>query len=367
MKRSLMSVGVVAVLAVVASSAHAQPFTITKPVPTTVRPVSLNVPAQAYTTNTTLAGVPGRTGNLDSRPTWSTFNFPTLVTTDSAKGATYVVDVINESVRVIVGGRMETFATRISAMGSATGVAIDPTNETLIFTLRGDNKLYSLRRGGQWLVALPAVEVLPTGTIPARFSSLGGIIRDEQGSFYISDTGNHSIRKMTRGGVVTTFAQGGLDFAPQALARDARDGSIYAVSGFAVYRAAPTGQVGPYAGNPGARGLTDGFAASAQLNDPRGIAVDAYGRVFVADAQTQADGTSRGFIRQIAIVPPSPVIVRVGVQPPQSGPYVTTLAFQGSGAVAAIPVALSRPNGLSMWANQLVVADSNLHTVDILH
>jgi hypothetical protein len=35
--------------------------------------------------------------------------------------------------------------------------------------------------------------------------------------------------------------------------------------------------------------------------------------------------------------------------------------------VAAIPVALSRPNGLSMGGNQVVVADSTLHTVDLLH
>lgn len=95
MKRPLMSVGVVAVLAVVASSAHAQQLPFTRPVPTVVRPVALNLPAPAYTTLTTLAGVPGRTGNLDAKATWSTFNVPTLVTTDSAGGKTYVVDVFD--------------------------------------------------------------------------------------------------------------------------------------------------------------------------------------------------------------------------------------------------------------------------------
>jgi hypothetical protein len=332
-----------------------------------VSSIALNRPAPAYTTLTTFAGVPGRTGNLNSNATWSTFNVPTLVTTDSAGGKTYVLDVVNESVRVIVGGRVETFASRIATLGSATGVAIDPTTETLIFTYRGESKLYSLRRNGQWLEPLAPVEVLPTGTVPARISSPEGIIRDEQGSFYISDFGNHSIRKMTRGGVVTTFAQGTPDFAPRALARDPRDGTIYVVSNYAVYRATTTGQVGLYAGNPLNRGLSDGFGPGAHFNDPRGIAVDGFGRVFVADAQAQADGTTRGFIRQIAFVPPPPV-ARATTQPLlQQGAYVSTLAFQGSGPVAAIPVALSRPTGLSMWANQLVVADSNLHTVDILH
>jgi hypothetical protein len=366
--RSMLSVGLIALLAVVTTSAYAQQHTVTRPVPMPVSPARLDIPAQAYTTNTTLAGVPGRTGNLDTKATWSTFNQPALVTTDAAAGKVYVMDTLNEAVRVVVGGRVETFASRVN-VGSMAGVAIDPTSEMLVFTYQGDNRIYTLRRGAPWPEVFPAVEMLPTGPVPARFSSPAGIIRDDQGSFYIADSGNNAIRKMTRAGVVTTFARGGFDFGPRAIARDPRDGSIYAVSSYGVYRVAPTGQVTPYAGVWNGRGLADGFGAAARFNDPRGIAVDGFGRVFVADAQVQADGTSRGFIRQIAFVPPSPIATAVGVEPPASGTCVSTLAFQGS---APIPTggpaaALSRPSGLALWSNQLVVVDGNASTVDILH
>jgi len=37
------------------------------------------------------------------------------------------------------------------------------------------------------------------------------------------------------------------------------------------------------AGQPGARGLANGFGGSAQFSDPRGIAVDRAGNAYVAD------------------------------------------------------------------------------------
>jgi hypothetical protein len=158
-KRSPFSVaGVLVPLAGLASSsAQAQPFTITKPVPSNVAPTS--TPAT------------GRPGNLGPRATTSGFNVPTLVATDWDKGATYVVDVINASVRVIISGRVETFAANLPALTFATGMTIDPSNETLIFTLRGESKRYMLRRGGQWLEPLDALEVLPHVTFPAHLAS----------------------------------------------------------------------------------------------------------------------------------------------------------------------------------------------------
>ncbi len=77
----------------------------------------------------------------------------------------------------------------------------------------------------------------------AKFHQPSGSAYDSAGNLYIVDTGNSVIRKITPGGIVTTFAGNG-------------------VAGFA-------GDGGP--------------ATSAEFNQPEGLTVDASGDVFVAD------------------------------------------------------------------------------------
>src|SRR5690606_28304416 len=76
----------------------------------------------------------------------------------------------------------------------------------------------------------------------ARFNFPKGITIDGSGNFYIADQNNHSIRKISAAGVVSTVA------------------------------------------GDGTEGSLDGAALSARFSNPRDVAIDAGGNIYVADA-----------------------------------------------------------------------------------
>lgn len=77
----------------------------------------------------------------------------------------------------------------------------------------------------------------------ARFHTPTGIAVDGSGNWYVADTANHRVRRITPGGIVTTIAGNGV-------AGSAGDGAL---------------------------------ATAAQLNSPRSVAIDAQGNVYIAD------------------------------------------------------------------------------------
>ncbi|NBU45625.1 MAG: hypothetical protein EBS37_16385, partial [Betaproteobacteria bacterium] len=134
-----------------------------------------------------------------------------------------------------------------------------------------------------------------TGT-SATFSSPFGMVRDSQGNLFVSDAGNHGIRKITPLGVVTTFAgtlgtAGYADGtgtaakfnAPAQLAIDASD-NIYVADqmNHRIRKIDKFGVVTTIAGT-GTLGGTDGAVASATFNQPTGIAITPTGVIYVAD------------------------------------------------------------------------------------
>ncbi len=98
----------------------------------------------------------------------------------------------------------------------------------------------------------------------ARFNNPSGLAIDGSGNIYVADTGNHTIRKITRGGVVTTVAGksgfagssdgvgDGVRFAnPSSLAFD-RLGNLYVADtgNSTIRRISPEGIVSTFAGHP---------------------------------------------------------------------------------------------------------------------
>jgi sugar lactone lactonase YvrE len=133
-----------------------------------------------------------------------------------------------------------------------------------------------------------------TGTA-ASFYAPAGVVVDAAGNLYVTETGNHIIRKVTPAGVVTKFAgnlAGGsangtgsaASFSGmQGLAIDAGGNLYIADSGNQMIRkVTPAGVVTTFAGT-GVPGAQNGPAASATFNAPTGVAFDGTGNLLVAD------------------------------------------------------------------------------------
>ncbi|MGI4886329.1 MAG: IPT/TIG domain-containing protein [Janthinobacterium lividum] len=132
----------------------------------------------------------------------------------------------------------------------------------------------------------------------AAFGSLGGIVVDAQGTIYVCDISNHCIRKVTSAGLVSTLAgSGAAGYAdgagaaarfsyPEGLALDARGNLLVADTHNGCIREVfPNGVVITVAGGENRMGgFADGSASRAAFMSPVGVAVDAQGAVYVADA-----------------------------------------------------------------------------------
>ncbi len=141
----------------------------------------------------------------------------------------------------------------------------------------------------------------PSGALTGRIDSLllGGptnIATDTRDNLYLTDMGNHIIRKIDQGGRVTLLAGEGNSFAdgvgrsakfnyPLGIAVDAT-GIIYVADreNQRIRKALPNGQVSTLAGN-GIIGSSDGDGKDAQFYNPVGIAVDAQGNLYIADSE----------------------------------------------------------------------------------
>ena len=133
----------------------------------------------------------------------------------------------------------------------------------------------------------------------ARFNNPAGLAVDAAGNIYVSDYGNHTIRKISADHTqVTTFAGaatvlGDTDgtatnarfFSPDGLAVDAAGHLYVADTGNATIRkiTLATGVVSTFTGTAGTYGSQDGTAGAASFDSPTGVAVDAAGNVYVTD------------------------------------------------------------------------------------
>jgi len=203
---------------------------------------------------TTLAG--GPYGSADGTGTAAQFTYPSGVAVDSA-GNIYVADSANHTIRkVTAAGVVTTLAGAAGMPGSADG----------------------------------------TGAA-ARFNVPSGVAVDSAGNVYVADSFNHTIRKFTATGVVTTSAGtagmvGSTDAAgaaarfnvPSGVAVDSA-ANVYVADrdNQTIRKVTATGAVTTLAGTPDMRGSANGTGAAARFNSPTGVAVDSAGNVYVAD------------------------------------------------------------------------------------
>ena len=185
----------------------------------------------------------------------------------------------------------------------------------------------------------------------AQFFSPKGVAVDTSGNVYVADYMNSRIRKITPAGVVTTLAGNFAGFAdganaaarfhyPYGVAVDA-SGNVYVADAknHRIRKITSAGVVTTLAGS-GVPGFADGDGTVAQFNIPLDVAVDVSGNVYVADSENNR-------IRKIT-----------------SAGMVTTFAGSGAWSFADGEGVLASFNGIGGIA---VDASGNVYVGDVLN
>ena len=258
-------------------------------------------------------GTAGHTGDNGNTP-WSEVRYPYDVAVDN-HGNVYVADFGNNRIRKVdATGNITNYAGGGSSypgdgglaiqasLTQPTGVAVDSFGNVYFSS---SQRIHKIDPAGMMTL------VAGTGTggysgdgfaaTLARLYDPRGIVVDDGGNIYIADFSNSCIRKVDPAGIISTIA--GTDTAgyngdniqataaqlnkPSAVTID-RVGNIYIADMFnySVRKIVPSGIISTVAGTRvmGGAGV-GGPATAAQLNRPRGVAVDRSGNLYIGDSQ----------------------------------------------------------------------------------
>jgi len=251
---------------------------------------------------TTLAGTVGMVGNVDGAGAEARFYNPNGVAVDSA-GDVYVADFSNQTIRKITpAGVVTTLAGTAGMAGSAdgTGAAAQFSGPTGVAVDRAGN-VYVADRDNQTIRKITPAGVVTTlagnagisgsadGTgIAARFSAPIGVAVDSAGNVYVAELSNHTIRKVTAAGVVTTLAgtaglAGSADGTGAAASFDHpasvtvdNTGNLYVAdrNNNTIRKVTAAGVMTTLAGTAGTSGSADGTGPAARFSHPTGVALN---------------------------------------------------------------------------------------------
>lgn len=268
----------------------------------------------------TLAGQVGIRGSADGTGTNAQFNSAQGIVADPG-GTLYVADTYNQTIRKITPAGVVTTIAGIAGSpswldGTNTdagffdpfGLAIDAaTNLYVADTYNGLIRRIS-PAGTNWVVTTLAGDVNNSGTndglgTNAQFYFPAGIAVDRGTNLYVSDSYNHTIRKLSLVGanwVVTTIAgqatlSGSADGVgtnalfdnPSGIVVDAATNLFVADShNHTIRKLARSGTnwvVSTVGGLPGSWGGEDGTSFHARFETPYGLGIDKGGNLYVAD------------------------------------------------------------------------------------
>ena len=191
--------------------------------------------------------------------------------------------------------------------GLAEGAIVSATHAGNTFDLQlsykgGDGNDVTLTRifkpgqisnGQDWRVTTHAGH-LPGNPMSAPY----GITRDGSGNLYVADWGAHVVWKITAAGQISNFAgspnnvgsQDGVGpnarfYSPHSLVADSQGNIFVSDSGNSTIRKiTPSGTVTTIAGESGSRGTVDGMGKEARFSEPKGMAINLAGEMFVVDS-----------------------------------------------------------------------------------
>ncbi|AOS64813.1 NHL domain-containing protein [Actinoalloteichus hymeniacidonis] len=210
-------------------------------------------------------------------------------------GNLYIADSANHRIRKVdLSGHIGTIAgieqSGASVLNFPVAVALDRKGAVYVAE-RGAARIIRIDDGGT--IGVLAGPGAPGAQAGVRLSEPSGVAVDEHGDVYIADSGSHRIRKFSAGTIST-------------------------IAGI---------------GSPG-RGEIGARAVVSPLDTPRGVAVDEYGNVFVADA-----GSHR--VRKITLVDDLTAVGGDGQRPAPGGlfprPIIVRITREGR-PVIAVPV-----------------------------
>jgi sugar lactone lactonase YvrE len=194
------------------------------------------------------------------------------------------------------GGQANALAARFNG---PTGLAIDSSGNVYVAD-SGNGTIRRIAPNGSvtTIAGTPGVRGSADGVgAAAQFNTPTNITIDPSGNLYVVDAGNHTVRKIAPGNVVTTFAgmPGARGYAngmgtaarfdqPWGIAADGA-GNVYVADtqNYAIRMITPAGEVSTFAGDKARRGRVDGERASASFLNPVGISIDAAGNLYVTD------------------------------------------------------------------------------------
>jgi hypothetical protein len=317
--------------------------------------------------SSTLAGLAGFPGSADGTNSQARFDFPTGLALD-ANGTIYVADQANSTIRKLTADGTNWLVTTIAGLAGSYGNA-NGTNSAARFyypaglTVDAAGSIYvadqinsAIRKliptgSNNWAVSTIAGTAGVNGSADgvnnaARFFWPSDVKIDGNGTLFVADSGNSTIRKVALSGanyVVTTIsgaagANGALDGTNNSASFDgvggiALDnfGSLYVADSYnsTIRKITPVGNnwiVNTIGGLPYAVGSADGVNAVARFNMPYGVCVDNNGVIYVADTYNQTIRAGNA----AALLPVRPDLswLRTGTNISLSWPATIGLSYQ---------------------------------------
>ncbi len=287
----------------------------------------------------TFAGT-GNIGVTNGTGTDASFNEPAGIAIDTS-GNLIIADRQNHRIRKISPTRVVTTIAGSGLTGEGNGSFLNGDLATSRFSIP---TAVAVDRAGNIFVAEEhnrrVRKITPAGVVStlagsgsqtfangtgtsASFSQPMGISIDALGNLYLADMSEHRIRKITTTGVVTTFAgTGTFSFAdgtgtivsfnrPSGVAVD-RNGDVFVadLSNNRIRKINPSGVVSTFAGS-GAATNVNGIGTAASFGQPRDLAIDSIGNIYVAASRLIRKINASGLVTTLATL--SNIIIGIDV------------------------------------------------------